>query len=157
MKIKSYITLIIWIFALISIGSGIGSLTKTDINTWYTILNRSPLTPPNYVFHIAWTILYTIIAIAGFLIWQASSIPRLRFIKSLYIVHLILNWSWTPLFFHYQLTGYSLICLGIMNITVAMIIYFSYARIRLVSLLMTPYLGWILFAGYLNFYIWQYN
>jgi benzodiazapine receptor len=44
---KTYLSLIIWIVALIAIGGVIGSLTKPEISTWYGTLNRSTLTPPN--------------------------------------------------------------------------------------------------------------
>ena len=156
-KNKSYLSLALWIVALILIGSVIGFLTKPEINTWYSTLNRSSLTPPNYVFPIAWTILYTIIAICGWIIWRTPSFTRLRLIKNLYLMQLILNWSWTPLFFVHHFTGFSLMVLLVMNVAVAMIIYLAYARISIVSLLMIPYLVWILFATHLNFYIWQYN
>ncbi len=143
--------------ALIAIGGVIGSLTKPEINTWYSTLNRSTLTPPNYVFPVAWTILYGIIGVCGWLIWRASSFPKLSIIKTLYVAQLILNWSWTPLFFHYHLTGLSLVVLGTMDIFVFALICLAYKKIRAASLLMIPYLSWILFASYLNFYIWQYN
>lgn len=156
-KNKDCTSLIIWITVLVSIGSVIGSLTKTEVNTWYSTLNRSPLTPPNYVFPVAWTILYSMIAACGWIIWHTPPLPKLRLIKNLYVMQLILNWSWTPLFFCYHLTGYSLVFLLIMDMAVVMIIYLAYARIRSVSLLMSPYLVWILFATYLNFYIWQHN
>jgi len=100
---KNYFSLAIWILALIAIGSIIGSLTKPEISTWYSTLNCSPLTPPNYIFPIAWTILYGIIGACGWLI------------------------------------------------------YLIYPKIRTVLLLMLPYLSWILFASYLNFYIWWCN
>jgi benzodiazapine receptor len=132
-------------------------LCKKSISTWYSTLHRSPLTPPNYVFPIAWTILYGIIGACGFLIWRAPSSPELNIIKILYVNQLILNWSWTPLFFHYHLTGISLIVLGAMDILVSILIWLAYPKIREVSLLMIPYLLWILFATYLNFYIWWYN
>ena len=159
MKIKNEknLSLIIWITALIAIGSSIGALTKPEISTWYSTLNRSALTPPNYVFPIAWTLLYAIIGICGWRIWRTSSFPQLRTIKTLYIMQLILNWSWTPLFFRYHLTGYSLLVLGCMDILVAMVIYLCRSRIKSVSLLIIPYLLWIMFATYLNFYIWWYN
>ena len=152
---KNYISLIVWILGLLLMGPILGSLTKTEMNTWYSTLSRSPLTPPNYVFPVAWTILYSMIATCGWIIWRQQLFPKLRLIKSLYIMQLILNWSWTPLFFRYHLTGTSLLCLVLMDISVAMIIYFSYSRITSVRLLMTPYLLWILFATYLNFYIVQ--
>jgi tryptophan-rich sensory protein len=157
MQNKTYLSLIIWTIGLIAIGGVIGSLTKPEISTWYTTLNRSNLTPPNYVFPITWTILYGIIGACGWLIWRESSFPRLSIIKTLYVTQLILNWSWTPLFFHYHLTGLSLVVLGLMDILVGTIIWLACRKIKAVSLLMIPYLSWILFASYLNFYIWQCN
>ena len=157
MQNKNYLFLIIWIVALIAIGGVIGSLTKPEISTWYSTLTRAPLTPPNYVFPIAWSILYGIIGACGSIIWREPSFPEIRIIKTLYVTQLILNWSWTPLFFCYHLTGFSLLILGAMDILVGALIFLAYPKIRAVSLLMLPYLSWILFASYLNFYIWQYN
>ena len=154
---KNHLSLIIWIVALIAIGGVIGSFTKPEISTWYSTLLRSTLTPPNYVFPVAWTILYGIIGACGWLIWRESSFPRLIIIKTLYVIQLILNWSWTPLFFGFHLTGLSLVVLGLMDILVCVLICLAYPKIRAVSLLMFPYLFWILFASYLNFYIWWYN
>jgi len=149
--------LIIWTLGLIAISGFIGSLTKPEISTWYNTLNHSNLTPPNYVFPVAWTILYGIIGACGWLIWRASSFRKLSVIKTLYLTQLILNWSWTPLFFHYHLTGLSLVVLGAMDILVCSLICLAYQKMRAVPLLMISYLSWILFASYLNFYIWQYN
>lgn len=154
---KNHLSLIIWIVALIVIGMAIGYLTKPEISTWYSTLNRSSLTPPNYVFPVAWTILYGIIGACGWLIWRTSSFPTLKIIKSLYVTQLILNWSWTPLFFHYHLTGISVIILVTMDVLVGTLIVLTYRKIASVSLLMMPYLFWILFATYLNVYIWRYN
>jgi benzodiazapine receptor len=157
MQTKNHLSLIIWIMALIAIGGVIGSLTKPEISTWYSALNRSTLTPPNYVFPVVWTILYGIIGACGWLIWRASAFPKLSIIKTLYVIQLILNWSWTPLFFHYHLTVLSLEVLGTMDILVFALICLAYQKMRAASLLMIPYLLWILFATYLNFYIWRYN
>lgn len=154
---KNHLSLIIWIVALIAIGGVIGSLTKPEISTWYSTLNRSILTPPNYVFPVAWTILYGIIGACGWLIWRPQAFPKLSVIKTLYVTQLILNWSWTPLFFHYHLIGFSFVVLIAMDILVGTLIWLAYQKIRTVSLLMIPYLLWILFASYLNFYIWWYN
>jgi benzodiazapine receptor len=157
MQNKNYLSLMIWMVALITIGSSIGLLTKPEISTWYHTLNRSSLTPPNYAFPIAWTILYAAIGACGWFIWSTSSFPKLGSIKVLYIIQLLLNWSWTPLFFHYHLTGISLVVLGAMDILVSMLIFLSYPKMKAVGLLMIPYLLWILYASHLNFYIWQHN
>ena len=156
-KNKSYLSLIVWVAALVLIGAIIGSLTKADISDWYKHLSRSPLTPPNYIFPIAWTILYGIIGACGWLIWCKEHFPGGMLIKGLYIIQLGLNWMWSFLFFRYHWICVSLIDLVLMDIVVGMIIYLGYVRARLVSLLMLPYLLWIVFATYLNFYILYYN
>ena len=156
-KYKSHILLIIWITALIFIGSSIGSLTKSSINSWYLTLDRSPFSPPNYLFGIAWTILYSMIATSGWLIWRSGPFSKLKLIKMLYTIQLLLNWSWTPLFFTYHLTGSALVCLLLIVTFVASLIILSYKKLYSVSLLLIPYLLWSLFAAYLNFYIWLYN
>ena len=153
MQTKNRLSLIIWILGLIAIGVVIGSVTKPNISTWYSALKRSTLTPPSYVFPIAWTILYGMIGACGWLIWRNKAFPKLSVVKILYALELILNWSWTPLFFHYHLTGLSLVVLVAMDILVGALVLLVYPNIRMVSLLMLPYLSWILFASYLNFYI----
>jgi benzodiazapine receptor len=154
---KTYLSLPIWIALIVLIGGAIGSLSKPEISNWYSTLNRAGLTPPNYVFPIAWTILYGIIGACGWLIWRSQAFAKLSIIKALYLTQLILNWSWTPLFFGLHLTGLSLVVLVAMDLLVCSLIYLACQKMRAASLLMIPYLSWILFATYLNFYIWQYN
>lgn len=157
-RYKKYILLIIWILGLIFIGFIIGSSTKTEVNNWYKNLNRSPLSPPNYWFGIVWTILYAMIGFSGFLIWEQNKYTKkLYLIKILYLSQLILNFSWTPLFFSYHMMDASFLFLMTIICLVACIIYLSYEKIRLVTVLMVPYLFWLLFAAHLNFYIWQNN
>ncbi len=156
-KNKTFLSLIIWIIGLIAIGAIIGSLTKPEITTWYSTLNRSSLTPPNYVFPIVWTILYSMIGACGWLIWNTQACAQLTVIKIVYATQLILNWSWPFSFFVYHSTGLALIILGTMNILVGALIILTHQEMKAVSLMMIPYLSWIAFASYLNFYIWFYN
>lgn len=146
-----------WILSMIAIGWLIGSLTQSEIPTWYTTLNRSPLTPPNLLFPIAWTFLYATIGGCGSIIWRTESFSQQKPIKCLFLIQLILNWSWTPLFFNYHLIGISLLVLLAMDILVGVLIFLGYRNLKSVSLLLTPYFLWILFATHLNFYIWLYN
>lgn len=156
-KRKKYIQLTIWILMLTLIGSAMGSVTNNGIDTWYHTLNRSVLTPPDYMFGVAWSILYTMIAVCGWCIWGAKPCKDLRLIKGLYIFQLILNWMWTPLFFGYHLTGLAFICLTVMVVVVATLVWKTYKKLLSAALLLTPYLLWLLIAGYLNFYMWLYN
>lgn len=155
MIVTKNIQLLIWIISLQIIGLSIGSLSNGSTDLWYLTLSKSSLTPPGYIFPIAWTLLYLMIAISGWLIWQQSQ--RLSLDKSLFIIQLIFNWLWTPLFFYLHLPFYALVCIFIIIMSTAMLIIKQLQSSRLVALLLLPYLLWSLFAFYLNLYICLYN
>lgn len=154
---QKYLKLVCWISMLLSVSYATSILTKSSINTWYETLNRSFLTPPGYVFGIVWSILYIVIATAGWMIWNQKSTPRVKLIKNLFLFQLILNWTWSPLFFIYQLTNFSIISLIVIIISTATLVFKSYKPLRNISILMMPYLLWLTFALYLNIYIYLYN
>lgn len=157
MKVSIDVSLVMWVVALVAIGAGIGSLTSSELDVWYSALNRSSLTPPNAVFPVVWSLLYTMIAISGWLIWRWPHFSRLSAIKVLFAAQLLLNWVWTPLFFYAHLTGIAFIVLVGIALLTAALIGLAYQRVPIVSLLMLPYLVWVVCAGYLNFYIVLYN
>jgi tryptophan-rich sensory protein len=143
--------------ALITIGALLGMLTQPESILWYNSLHRSPLTPPNYLFPIVWTLLYGMLGICGWMIWSHHSSQLITKIKYWYRIQLILNWSWPPLFFYAHAINLALIVLILMNAIMGRILWLSYEKIQQVTLLLIPYCIWILFALYLNYYIWQHN
>ncbi len=147
----------LWVVCLVGIGFGLGVLTKQSIPTWYEYLKRSSLTPPNYVFGVAWTILYALIGMSGALLWNAENVSDSFAIKKLYVLQLLLNWIWTPIFFSLHMVGGALGVLSALIICVGWLIFKSYRQIRLVSVLLMPYFLWLVFAAYLNFFVWFYN
>lgn len=154
---KKYASLVGWIFGLLGASSLLSVLTKNNISSWYLDLNRSLLTPPNYVFGYVWTVLYTMIGIAGWIIWRAPETEEIHSIKKVFIIQLILNWCWTPLFFGLHLTGVALACLVGLVVTTALIILKTHKQLTYVTFLLLPYLCWLLLATHLNWYIWQFN
>ncbi len=157
MNPKNNHALIIWIVTLVAAGFIIGALIKPEISSWYAGLERSSLTPPSYVFPIVWAILYAMLGACGSIIWRDPSLPRISTIKVLYVIQLILNLSWSHLFFRYHLTGLSLLSLAVMDVLVSILIWLAYPKIKILSILMTPYFIWILYASYLNLYVTMYN
>ena len=127
--LKKYFSLWAWIFSLIFIGSMIGMMTASQIPNWYNHLARSSLTPPDYVFGIAWTILYAMIGYCGWLIWQTPDFSDLKQIKVLFILQLLFNWAWTPLFFKMHFITLALICLILIIVLVSTLIYLSLIHI----------------------------
>jgi translocator protein len=154
---NNYLSLSCWIFTIVLAGSTIGRFIKSDISGWYSFLNKSPLTPPSYIFGIAWSILYAIIAISGWEIWQSNYFKNLRLLKILYVIQLIFNWGWTPAFFMYHLIETALILLIAITCITSLIIFKAYKNLNLTPILLMPYFGWLLFATYLNLYIWLFN
>lgn len=152
-EIKIYIKLMFWIVALTVASMAMGAIAKGGVDTWYQTLSLSPLTPPGYVFGIVWSALNIMIAASGWLIWET----KYSQLKILYALQLALHWSWTPLFFSYHLIGVSLLCSIMIMALVATLIIKSYKKLTSVSLLLVPYLLWLMFASYLTFYTWQHN
>lgn len=150
-------SLVVWIIALVSIGYALGLLTKTSVNGWYLTLNRSSLSPPNYIFGVVWTLLYIMLGISGWLIWKSRQFLGLDAIKQLFIVQLFLNWSWTPLFFYFNKINLALVCIVCLTALVWLLSILCFKSLKKVSLLLIPYGLWLLFASYLNLFIVLHN
>lgn len=120
-------------------------------DAWYNALNNSVLTPDGWVFGVAWTILYTLLGIALFLIMNNEK-TRLSKTKAyvLFVVQMILNALWTYLFFGLHLVGVALIVLlGLVVVSVWMACAFKPIS-KGAFYLVWPYIAWLCFAMYLN-------
>ena len=153
MDTQKSIALILWVMVVVLLGSGVGVWTGSDSSLWYRSLNRSVLTPPSAVFPVVWTFLYALIGVCGWLIW-GTVFAKQKATKTVYMLQLGLNWMWTPIFFHYHWVGGALVVVMVLAVTIGILMVLAH---RTVSVLMLPYLVWVLFAAYLNFYIWWYN
>ena len=149
-----YMQLFLWIVGLLSIGFIIGQVTRYSVDGWYNTIERSMLTPPNYVFGIVWSVIYIMIASAGWLLWLQSGNRQL---KNLFLTQLILNWAWSPLFFIYHLVNISLLVVALLMMIVGFIIKKGWYLDRIFASLLVPYFLWLSFAFYLNGYIFSYN
>ena len=157
MNKNSWIKLTIWIVAFELIGFSLSIMTVANIHSWYEGLNKSILTPPGFVFSIAWSILYVLLAIVGWMLWQQRKNIEMRPALYLYISQLLMNWAWTPLFFQLHLTGFSLLWLVILTLLTFLTIYSIKNKEKLVIYLLVPYFIWLIFATYLNYAIWLLN
>lgn len=121
---------------------------------WYDTLKKSPLTPPTAVFPVAWTILYLMI-FCSFFIYLGSE-PTIMGL-TVFIISLLLNFSWSPVFFRARKIGLSLIIIILMWLSIIATIFQVGMRSQLSARLLYPYLAWVTFATYLNAYIWWNN
>ena len=154
---NSIFRLVLWIVLLLSAGSLLGLITKNAIPSWYEGLNRSSLTPPNYVFGIAWSILYMMIATSCWWLWEHDEFMHVKPLRRLMAINLLLNWLWTPVFFYLQYTGLALLIIGLLLVSIIAMVRLARIEARPVMWLLTPYLLWVMFALYLNAFIFIYN
>jgi translocator protein len=138
--------------------AGIGSLaTGGSVNTWYPQLRKPQWNPPNWIFGPVWTILYAMMALSAWLVWRQAGWAGARFALILFAIQLVLNTVWSVVFFGMQAIGAAfgeILLLWMMTIATAV----AFASISfLAAWLLLPYIGWVAFASYLNFRIWQMN
>lgn len=117
---------------------------------WYKNINKSSLTPPNYVFGIIWPILYTLIGIS-FFVYINSFYTNKGLI--LFTIQLVLNLIWPYLFFEKRFLCVSLLNIILLNVFVFLTYNEFNKASTLSSQLLIPYMIWIFFAMYLNSYI----
>lgn len=124
----------------------------------YNKFNNPPLSPPSWVFPVVWTILYALMGISLYLVWN-KNIPCLKKRSAIifFSLQLILNFIWSPVFFILQNFLLSFIILVFMWIlTLGMIISF-YKISKPAGILQIPYIIWLSFAAYLNYGVYLLN
>ena len=126
-------------------------------NAWYDALVKPAVTPPDWAFPLAWTVIYILLGLSLAMLINARGARMRGAAITLFAVQLIVNLTWSPLFFGMHEVTWALAVVGAMLVlTIAMILVF--ARVRTTAaLLLVPYVGWLCFAGYLNFAIMDLN
>ena len=141
---------------LICEGVGIlGSVfTFTQIITWYVHLNKPFFSPPNFVFGPVWTVLYALMGISIFLIYEAKiSKNEKHLLLKLFGFQLVLNFLWSVLFFGMHSPWLGFLEIIFLWLTIFILIFKFYKYSKQASFLLIPYLFWVSFASLLNFFI----
>jgi tryptophan-rich sensory protein len=144
--------------AIVLLGTLSGTLSGSgDGNAWFEALRKPALMPPGWVFGAAWTFLYILIGLSLAMVLHARGAERRQQALVLFAVQLLLNFAWSPVFFGWHMVGPALSIIAAMIVGTIALILVAW-RIRVVAgLLLYPYLGWLMFAGLLNFQIIQLN
>ncbi|MGN6375402.1 MAG: TspO/MBR family protein [Sphingomonas sp.] len=126
-------------------------------NAWYQDLAKPALTPPDWVFPVAWTLLYVMIGLALAMILNARGARDRGLAILLFVAQLAVNIAWNPLFFGGHRVVLALVLIvGMLLLGIATTIVFG--RIRTAAAwLMVPYLACICFAGALTWSIHRLN
>lgn len=153
---KAIVGLLGWL-ALSYLTSAIGALASVQARAFYAGLVQPDWAPPGWVFAPVWTLLFTLMGVAAWLVWRDGGFRDNRVALSLYIAQLGCNALWSWLFFAWQLGGLAFADILLLW-TLILATLLSFWRVRpLAGLLMLPYLLWVAFAAALNFTLWQTN
>ena len=138
-------------FLVAFIGS---ALTLPSIPAWYSMLNKPIFSPPNWIFGPVWTILYFLMGLSLYIIWNKNlkNKNKDQAIK-IFILQLILNLSWSFVFFSLHQPLLALITIIILWFFILMTIKYFYKISKLAAYLLIPYILWVSFASLLNLFI----
>lgn len=148
---KFYIRIVL--FLIINFGAlGIGTiLMKNGPNTdWYVGLEKAPWTPPGWVFGFAWT---TIMICFSIYMAKLVELKNLSNILLLFGIQFILNVSWNYVFFNQHMITLGLINLILLTVLVAIFTFKYKKQLKGYTILILPYLFWLIVATSLNGYI----
>jgi translocator protein len=133
----------------------IGSLfTTSAIPTWYATLNRPSFAPPNWIFAPVWTLLFLLMGIAFYLVWQSPVKKSQKEIKKqairFFLIQLVFNTLWSIIFFGQQLLYLAFVEILFLWVLILLTIL-RFKKIKaLAAYLMIPYILWVSFASILN-------
>lgn len=152
---SKYFRLLLFIIGSELVGILGSVFTINSIPTWYVTLNKPFFSPPNWLFGPVWTILYALIGISAFLIYESKKNNR-KALK-VFAIQMALNFIWTPMFFGLKDLSLAFVVIVAMWYYIFLTIK-AFAKInKTASYLLYPYLAWVSFASLLNFSIWILN
>ena len=144
--------------AILFLGFLSGRLANSGYgNRWFDALEKPALMPPGWTFGAAWTILYIFMGLSLAMILHARGAKGRGIAILFFLIQLLLNLLWSPLFFraHQVDNALILILLLLFAVGVTTVLFWNIRRAG--GLLLLPYLAWLAFASYLNYEIGRLN
>lgn len=134
----------------------LSSLLTLNSFSKFSLLDKPPLSPPGWLFPIVWTILYVLMGISSYLIYEENDVHSDCCLK-IYLLSLFVNLLWSPIFFSLELRLFAFIIIIVLDLLVAYTIFCYYKVNKKAAYLQIPYLVWVLFATYLNLAVYLLN
>lgn len=154
---NSWKTYAVWILIAEAVGALSGWLSREGMEVYSQTVTQPPLSPPMWLFPVAWGILYALMGIGAARIWMAPESPERKRGLNLFVAQLVVNFFWSPIFFNLQAFGFAFVWLLLLWALVVWMIWTFYKVDPLAAWLQVPYLIWLTFAAYLNLAVWLIN
>jgi tryptophan-rich sensory protein len=140
----------------VNVVGAVPALVAGPDSAWFRALEKPALYPPPVVFGVVWTVMFTLMAVALWLVWRRDADGR-RLAIGLFVVQMAVNVAWTPVFFALEAIAAALAVIGLLAVLVAATIV-AFDRVdRRAAALLVPYLLWVCFAAVLNYRFLQLN
>ena len=121
---------------------------------WYAGLAKPWFNPPNWIFAPVWAVIYLLIAVAGSRTWERH---RHGMAMTLWLLQMVLNFLWPPIFFSARLPGFALTIILALFVVILASIARQWTADRISAALFVPYAAWVGFASLLNLSIVHLN
>ncbi|MFP4539718.1 MAG: TspO/MBR family protein [Candidatus Paceibacterota bacterium] len=158
MAIKDLVKLAIAIAVPLLVGFVGSYFTAPAIESWYADLVKPTLNPPSWVFGPAWAVLYVLMGVAAFLVWQRGFHRKdVRTALYIFVFQLFLNGIWSFIFFGLQSPLWALIDITLLWFAIVFTTTVFYRISPISAYLLIPYIAWVSFAAYLNAMIFLLN
>lgn len=132
--------------------------TMTDLGPWYQALAKPGWNPPDVVFPMGWTLMYALITVSGITAWRAAPTNAMaEWVIALFALNGFLNISWSILFFRFQRPDWAFFEVTLLWLSILVMIIYCGRFSKGAALLLVPYLGWVGFAGALNWAVVELN
>jgi len=160
----------------------IGSIfTIPSIDVWFKNLNKPSFSPPNWIFGPVWTILFLLMGLSFYMVWDSNWIAKNKIGKikvakwnslseklwqgkwqkiniiTIFFAQLLLNIAWSILFFGLHFTDIAFFELLMLWFAILFTIINFYRVSKLAAYFLLPYILWVSFAGILNYFLWILN
>ena len=125
--------------------------------TWYAELAKPTWNPPNWIFAPVWTFLYILMGVAAWIFWLRAGWERGRAALAVFVLQLVLNFTWSWIFFGAHRMGWALVEIVILWSAILLTILLFARKSVTAAALLVPYLLWVTFAAVLNAALWHLN
>jgi tryptophan-rich sensory protein len=163
---RSFLVLVLFLLICFGAAAFGGQFTPGE---WYAALAKPSWNPPAWAFAPVWTLLYAMMAVAGWLVWrsgerapvrsasEAVQGPSRSLALAVYALQLVLNGAWSWLFFGLHRPGLAFAEIVLLWLAILATVVLFWRRKPLAGALLLPYLAWVGFAAALNFSLWRLN
>lgn len=154
---RNVIALVVSLAIVYAVAAGGAMFTGAGVREWYPTLAKPSFTPPSWLFGPVWTLLYTLMAIAAWLVWRRAGQAHVALPLALFAVQLVLNFAWSWLFFGLRRPDLGLADIVLLWVAIlgTMIAFWRVSTVA--GVLFIPYLLWVSLATALNYSLWKLN